>query len=267
MTAVTPPPDVDGTLDGAAGESLALHWYGPADDLLAPTLAACDWLALAAGVLRPLALEATLSAWDARNDGQIFLERPYWSLRTPLADEAFLASPPTSTVRTIDAITPAALRAFLDEASRTPAFLDEGACTPAGEHGIVSWSLLEVTATEARLPPSLPASGPAPSSAPGPAAGPSPGSAIGPAPGPAIVLQDRGHRAIIPASPRDGALWVRGPSYAVEYAPFTLQLEQSYGALHLRLTAHWSLWSRRGPGAPMLADLVARSKPLGWHAV
>lgn len=250
MTAGAPPPDVDGTLDGPAGESLALHWYGPADDLLAPTLAACDWLALAADLLRPLALEATLSAWDARNDGQIFLERPYWSLRTPLADEAFLASPPASTVRTIDAITPAALRAFLDEASRTPAFLDEGACTPAGEHGVVSWSLLEVTATEARLPPGLPSSGSAP----------------GPTPGSAIVLQDRGHRAIVPASPRDGALWVRGPSSAVDYAPFTLQLEQSYGALHLRLTTHWSLWSRRGPGTSMLADLVARSKPLGWHA-
>lgn len=254
MTTDAMPSAFDGTLDGPAGESLTLHWYGPADDLLAPTVAACDWLALAADLLRPLALEATLSAWDARDDGQLPLAHPYWSLRSPLADEAFLTSPPTSTVRTTDAITPAALRAFLDEATRTPAFLDEAGCTPAGEHGVVSWSLLEVTASEARLPPGLPASAA------------TSGSATSPASGAAIVLQDRGHRAIIPASPRDGSLWVRGPSSAVEYAPFTLQLEQSYGTLHLRLTAHWSLWSRRGPGASMLADLVARSQSLGWHA-
>nr|MBA3580489.1 hypothetical protein [Gemmatimonadaceae bacterium] len=204
------------------------------EDLGSTTIELLEWFRIASSIVRPLSVDLSLSAWDPRDDSEVPLTNPYWALRGSEGDHSTFATSPAGVIRQVEGtITPDALRTFISEATQQSV---EG-------HGVVSWSLLEVSATEARLPNGLPLHA---------------GS---------LVLQDRGFRSIVPVVERADGAWLSGPSTKVEHAPFTLMVENRYGALRLRLTTYWSIWGRGGVGWSMLEELITVSIARGWELV
>lgn len=225
--------EFDGHLIEHPGFERSLTW--PTDQAPEGGAAAslvADVLSAFRPLLRPFAVEVVLRAYRREPYEPVRLAQPFWFFMTSGREDELgvWCTSDKFHRRSVDALTPAAVEALINEAGEAQKLDTAHAWT---------WQEIRIHSVEVRLPNALSQRD-------------------------VLLLETTAGDIGITIVHRDDGVWISGLDCRTDLQPFELSISQEVPTLDI--TTCWSLWMPGGPGESDFDAVVNSLVARGWHA-